>query len=234
MVKPYRTKRNGREAMVALQAYANGTDAIELRASNACAALASTVYKRQSKNFTLDDFFARLRDAYSTLEHEDANQPVQELRKWTETMDKIQDPQLHAAKLAIKTSTAKDAEKTFETLCTKIKELAHDIYKSNPQDRRNVSSTTSGARQIKDSDLHGGNWSKPDWMSLTDEQKDKVREMRKQSKKRKSNARKVKAAKSAKTDEGADSDEGGEEKKSEKAGNQFGRKAHSSKKSNKE
>ena len=132
VVKPYRTKRNGREAMVALQAYANGTDAIELRASNACAALASTVYKRQSKNFTLDDFFARLRDAYSTLEHEDANQPVQELRKWTETMDKIQDPQLHAAKLAIKTSTAKDAEKTFETLCSKIKELAHNIYKSNP------------------------------------------------------------------------------------------------------
>ena len=235
VVKPYRTKRNGRGAMVALQAYANGTDAIELRASNAYAVLASTVYKRQSRNFTLDDFFARLRDAYSILEHEDVSQPVQELRKWTETMDKIQDPQLHAAKLAIKTSNAKDAEKTFETLCSKIKELAHDIYKSNPQDRRTISSANQGTKQIKDSDLHGGNWSKPDWMALTDEQKDKVRELRKQSKKRKSQARKIKAAKAAKVDEAStDSDGGGDEKKTETAGNQFGRKAHSAKKSNKE
>ena len=134
IVKPYRSQRNGHGAMLALQEYANGSDAIELRASMAYNVLSTTTYRRQSRNFTLDEFFGRLRDAYTTLAHEDVNQPVQELRKWTETMDKILDPVLQPCKLAIKTSCS-DADKTFETLAAKIKELAHEVYKVKPQDR---------------------------------------------------------------------------------------------------
>ena len=147
IVKPYRSQRNGRGAMMALQEYANGSDAIELT---------STIYRRQSRNFTLDEFFGRLRDAYMTLSHEDVNQPVQELRKWMETMDKILDPILQPCKLAIKTSCS-DADKTFESLAAKIKELAHEVYKVKPQDRNVHGLSQEGPgnekQGIKDSEL---------------------------------------------------------------------------------
>ena len=220
IVKPYRSQRNGRGAMIALQEYANGSDAVELRASMAYNVLSTTTYRRQSRNFTLDDFFARLRDAYTTLSHEDVNQPVQELRKWTETMDKILDPILQPCKLAIKTS-CKDTDKNFESLAAKIKELAHEVYKVKPQERNVHGLTQDGGNDkqgIKDSDLHGGNWTNADWKRLTDDQKKKVQEIRKKNKKRK-----VKALGQAKE---SPTDDDPEEEKSNKAGNQFGRNAH--------
>ncbi len=233
VVKPHRARRNGRGAMLALVAYANGTDAIELRASNAYQVINSTIYKRQSKNFTLDDFFARLRDAYNVLEHEDVNQPVQELRKWTETLDKIQDPQLYAAKLAIKTSVKGENEKTFENLAAKVKELAHEVYKSRPQDRMISLTDTEPTRKkvsFKDSELHAGNWPSAEWNKLTSEQKKKVGEMRRAAKqKRKNTDRSAKAAGTA----GSDSEGGSEDEKTEEAGKQFGRNAHKSKKKSK-
>ena len=240
IVKPYRRRRNGRGAMIALQEYANGSDAIELRASVAYNTLSSTFYRRQSRNFTLDDFFARLRDAYSTLDHEDVNQPVQELRKWTETMDKILDPALQPCKLAIKTSTNRDTDKTFENLASKIKELAHEVYKSKPQDR-NISGLSQGnddgasPKAIKDSEIHGGNWTNPDWKRLSEEQKKKVQEIRKKNKKRKCGAlksgkeKRITKDKQVTFDDKADEDEG----KSNEAGKQFGRTAHKPKASGK-
>ena len=223
IIKPFRRQRDGRGAMTALQDYANGSDAVELRASQAYTVLSSTVYRRQSRNFTLDDFFARLRDAYSTLSHEEVAQPVQELRKWTETMDKIQDPLLQPCKLAIKTSSSRDEEKTFENLAKKIKELAHEIYKNRPQDR-NIHGLAQGGevgsatKPIKDSDVHGGNWSNADWKRLSDDQRKRVQEIRKKNKGKK---RKVSVVESDKK-----GDSGRDDKRSEKAGSQFGRDAH--------
>ena len=225
IIKPFRTRRNGRGAMLALQAYANGNDAIELRASNAYQVINGTVYKRQSKNFTLDDFFARLRDAYSTLAHDDVNQPVQELRKWTETLDKIQDPQLNAAKLAIKTSTHGDDGKTFETLASKVKELAHEIYKSRPQDRSisSVDRENTDKKSFKDSELHAGNWTNNDWKSLTPEQKKRVAELR-NAKKKRDKKRSAKAAEAKRISDADDATSSDDDK--EQAGKQFGKNAH--------
>ena len=179
--------------MLALQEYANGSDAIELHASMAYNVLSSTIYQRQSRNFTLDDFFGWLRDAYTTLSHV---QLVQELRKWTETMDKILNPILQPCKLAIKTSCL-DANKTFESLAAKIKELAHEVYKVKPQDRNVHRLWQEGPgnekQGFKDSELHGGNWTNADWRKrLTDDQKKRVKKIRKKNKKRKVKALQVK------------------------------------------
>ena len=226
IVKPYRSQRNGRGAMIALQEYANGSDAIELRASMAYNVLSSTTYRRQSRNFTLDDFFARLRDAYTTLSHEDVNQPVQELRKWTETMDKILDPVLQPCKLAIKTSCS-DADKNFESLAGKIKELAHEVYKAKPQERNVHGLAQDGGSNekqgIKDSELHGGNWTNKDWKRLSADQRKKVAELRKKAQNKK---RKVKSLQAQEEFPSSTEPELDEDDKSEKAGNQFGRNAH--------
>ena len=94
--------------------------------------------------------FGRLRDAYATLSHPDINQPVMEQRKWQDTFDKIQDGSLESAKMAIRTSGTHT--RTFESLATTMKELAHEIYKSNktPRGDRLVAS----AFTFKDQDLH--------------------------------------------------------------------------------
>ena len=154
------------------------------------------------------------------LSHEDVNQPVQELCKWTETMDKILDPILQPCKLPIKTSCS-DADKTFESLAAKIKELAHEVYKVKPQDRNVHGLSQEGPgnekQGIKDSKLHGGNWTNADWKRLNDDQKKKVQEIRKKNKKRK-----VKALQAKDISSQPDLDKD----KSYKAGNQFGCNAH--------
>ena len=94
MVKPFRNT-SGHGAVLALVAYTNGSDALKKRAADAYCIIKKTVCHRQHKNFTLDDFFAWLRDTYATLEHKDINQTVPDLRQWSETLDKIADPQLH-------------------------------------------------------------------------------------------------------------------------------------------
>ena len=89
-------------------------------------------------------------------------------------MDKILDPILQPCKLPIKTSCS-DADKTFESLAAKIKELAHEVYKVKPQDRNVHGLSQEGPgnekQGIKDSELHGGNWTNVDWKRLNDDQK---------------------------------------------------------------
>ena len=92
-----RRKNDGRGAVLALLKYANGDDAQERRAAHEYSVIESTVYKRMSKAFSLVDFFARLRGAYAILDHADINQPVQEQRKWQDTLDKIEDSSLESA-----------------------------------------------------------------------------------------------------------------------------------------
>ena len=90
VVKPFRgASRNGRTVMLALFAYANGMDAKERRAVDAYSVIESTVYTKNACNFMLDDFFGRLRDAYSILGHPDINQAVAEHHKWLDTLKPV-------------------------------------------------------------------------------------------------------------------------------------------------
>lgn len=218
IVKPFRRTTDGRAAVLALHAYANGTSAQERRASTAYTTIDSTVYKRQSRAFTLDDFFGRLRDAYAILSHPDINQPVTEQRKWQDTLDKIQDSTLETAKMALRASATQT--RTFEALASKMKELAHEIYKSRKQPRqeRLVGSATT----IKDSELHGNNWTNADWAKLSKPQQDKVRELRKAKKERQK--RKIKA-----TQQETDTSDDDSDATKDNAGTKFGRNAHSKK-----
>lgn len=226
IVKPFRRKNDGRGAVLALLKYANGDDAQERRAAHAYSVIESTVYKRMSKAFSLDDFFARLRDAYAILSHADINQPVQEQRKWQDTLDKIEDSSLESAKMALRTAATPD--KTFEGLASKMKELAHEIYKSRKTKGERLIGATGAEKQavIKDGTLHGGNYTNADWAKLTSEQQGKVRDLRKAAKNRK------RAIKSAGTSDQTKSvsDEEASDEPSGKAGTQFGRNAHKKKK----
>ena len=90
VVKPFcGASRNGRTVMLALFAYANGMDAKERRAVDAYSVIESTVYTKNARNFMLDDFFGRLRDAYSILGHPDINQAVAEHHKWLDTLKPV-------------------------------------------------------------------------------------------------------------------------------------------------
>jgi len=225
IVKPFRRKNDGRGAVLALLKYANGDDAQERRAAHAYSVIESTVYKRMSKAFSLDDFFARLRDAYAILDHADINQPVQEQRKWQDTLDKIEDSSLESAKMALRTAATPD--KTFEGLASKMKELAHEIYKSRKTRGERLIGATDTEKPVtfRDDKLHGGNWTNADWARLTPAQQGKVRDLRKAAKTRK---RAIKAAivdpaKSASDEETSDEPNG-------KAGSKFGRNAHKKRK----
>ena len=180
IVKPFRCKNDGRGAvLVALLQYTNEDDAQERRAAHVYSVIESTVYKRMRKAFSLDDFFARLRDAYAILDHADINQPVQKQRKGLDTLDKIEDSSLESAKMALRTAATPD--KTFGGLAQKMKELAHDIYKSRKTRGDRTIGLDDTEKQVifKDTKLHPGNWMNADWAKLSPDQQGKARDMRK-------------------------------------------------------
>ena len=227
IVKPYRSARNGREAMLALFAYANGTDARERRAADAYNVLETTTFNKMSRNYGLDDFLGRLRDTYTILAHPDIGQAVAEQRKWQDTLEKIHDPNLEMVKMTIKNSASLHPEsKTFEQLASKLKELSHDVYKKpHPRAGRLISSTKSSGSPgppIKDCDVTNKDYSQKDWGRLTSEQKSKVQKLRRTEKEAKK--RRVKSAeRKEESDDDMEIDSA-----SEDAGTQFGRNAHKS------
>ena len=153
---------------------------------------------------------------------------VPDLRQWSETLDKIANPHLHQAKLAIRTNSV---TKTFKTLAVKMKELAHETYKSwNPRAEQLVSRVKTGnpkpggveKKSFKDSELHPGNWTNANWNKLTLDQLSKVRQLREDFKAKK---RSAKAAIMAETDD----EDNSTIASGENAGEQFGRNAHGKK-----
>ena len=78
--------------------------------------------------------------------------------------------------------------KDFKMLAAKIKELAHETYKSeNPRaeqlvSRVKTSNPKPGGREkksFKDSELYPGNWTNANWNKLTPDHQSKVRQLRK-------------------------------------------------------
>ena len=229
IAKKYEKTEDGRNAVIAITKYANGDDAKMARTNAALKTLESTSYHRCSQNFTLDDFFSRLRKNYEILEA--AGEGLQESMKVSQVMGKITEPTLAIAKSVVMTQVK--GTTTFEEVVTLLKSavLASTAAGLSGSNQRQVSDIhkpgageqpkAAAKKTINDSDLHYKTYSPQEWKKLTREQQNKVRSERKKlalEKKRK------KERESSSTEKEEVKDEpGGDDSASGQAGAQFGR-----------
>jgi hypothetical protein len=232
IAKKYEKREDGRAAVLAILAYANGDDAKMARTNEALKLIEATTYHRRSQNFTLDDFFSRLRKNYEILESN--GEGLQESMKVSQMMGKINDPQLAIAKSVVMTQVKSDS--TFEEVVTLLKSamsasqtaMAHinprqvsDLHKEGGG---GPAPTSAATKTISDDKVTAKTYSPSEWKKLTFKQQQMVRNERKKAsdKKRKQKEREAAAAEKKQSD----SDE-----PSNDAGTQFGRGGSSSKKS---
>ena len=225
IIKKYEKKEDGRAATLAVLQYANGDDAKMARTNQAMKIIDSTTYHRRSTNFTLDDFFARLRKNYAILESN--GEALQESMKVSQALGKIQDKNLEIAK-GIFMSQMTSAT-TFEQMINTFKTIAAASYTNVSANDRSVSEvrredlkqkSSSDKKTMKDSDVHAGTYSPAAWKQLTSKQQQWVRAERK----KKSIERKRKTDDSTRETAAAEKSDSSEATMpTNNAGSQFGR-----------
>jgi hypothetical protein len=175
IIKKYEKREDGRAATLAVLQYANGDDAKMARTNQAMKIIDSTTFHRRSTNFTLDDFFARLRKNYAILESN--GEPLQESMKVSQALGKIQDKNLEVAKGIFMSQMTSST--TFEQMVNTFKTIAAASYTNATTNDRSISEirrdeekkkASSDKKTVKDSEVHAGTYSPSAWKQLTSKQ----------------------------------------------------------------
>ena len=235
IVKKFERREDGRSAVLAILQYSNGDDAKMARTNQAMKLIQSTTFHRRSTNFTLDDYFSRLRTNFEILEANEEG--LKDSMKISRMLEGITEPSLAMAKSVVLTQIKSTTN--FEEVVTLLKTMAAVSMPMSQANPRQVSgldkeknrgggkpSASSDKGTVKDSDVHAGTYSTSDWNKLTTKQQQKVRDERKKLSDKK---RKTRAREEAATEKKDDSKES-EDAATQDAGSQFGRDGSKSKK----
>jgi hypothetical protein len=239
-VRRFNKARDGRAAVLALRAQAEGPAAEQVRIAKAYASISTTVYRGQRHGFKFSDYMMLHQEAHNELY--DLEETLSETKKVRDFLKGIQDPTLVVGKTVVLSDPAKLSD--FE-LCQHYLSTLVENTSVQAKTERNVSSahrSGGGGEGSPNGSLvdriKGGQYSSEQFKSLTKEEKDRVARYREESKKKKSAKKKSKAHKrrlsKATTERDESEDAEGQEEETSGAGAQFGQNGNRNKKSKKD
>jgi hypothetical protein len=228
-VKKFDRAKDGRSAVLALKAQAEGTSAKLTRKQAAYASIASSAYLGPRKGFTFASYVTLHQSAHNELL--DLDEPVSESKKVTDFLKGIRDPTLNTGKSIVLGDPVKlgDFEECQQYLSTVVQNMSAQMK----SERQVSSALTDGGSKGQGSSLvdrvKGGAYSDEQFRSLSVEDKKRVQKYRDEAKrKRKAKTKdrkekrklaKLKAEKETASDDEPDKDTASS---SSNAGAQFG------------
>ena len=241
-IKKFDKTKDGRGAVLALKAQAEGQSAKLTRKAKAYASMTSAAYRGQRRGYTFDNYVSIHQEAHNELL--DLEEEVPESKKVTDFLKGIQDPQLQVGKQIIlgdpkKMGNFEECQQYLGTLIqntgvqAKMERNVSSV-RSNGGGGGNSNSGGSGGSLVEK--IKGGSYSNVQWGELTTAEKDRVEKYREEAKEKKKGKAKARAKKrrlaKAKSERDNDSD-GAENNDStpsnSNAGSQFGSNGNSKK-----
>jgi hypothetical protein len=235
-IKKFDKSKDGRGAVLALKAQAEGTSATLTRKQAAYASLASSAYLGPRKGFTFASYVTLHQSAHNELL--DLDEPVSESKKVTDFLKGIRDPNLNTGKSIVLGDPTKlgDFDECQQYLSTVVQNMSAQM-----KSERQVSSavTDSGGRGGSLVDrIKGGAYSDEQFRALSTEDKRRVQKYRDEAKKKKKAKNKDRKEKrklaklKAEKEDASDDDRDKEEPPaaSSSAGAQFGANGNKAKK----
>jgi hypothetical protein len=236
-VRRFDRTKNGRAAVLALKAQAEGVSSKLTRKAKAYASITNAVYRGLRRGYTFANYVTTHQEAHNELF--DLEEPVSESKKVTDFLKGIQDPSLQVGKTVILSDPAKlgdfdECQQYFSTLIQNTSTQA--------KAERNVSSvrTNGGGGGSPNASLvdkiKGGTYTDAQFKSLTKEEKDRVTQYRGDSQRKKGRKQKQKTSKrrlakaQSAREESADAESDEETQATSGAGSQFGANGNRSKK----
>ena len=222
-LKEHSRTQDGRAALIAVKAQAEGQANVRQRKSEAYAMITDAKYRGHNKNFSFDDYIGKHHLAHAELAF--LKEPISESKKVEDFLLGILDTRLQNAKDTVLGDTVKAGN--FEA-CQQYLKTVLVTLRQHDRRERTVSGVAKGGGKSPGSESpsnlqgfkpHGGTIPPGTWAQLSYEQRDAVRAIRAELKK-KSDAKKRKVAsatKDAEKDQKTTSDD---------AGTEFGRNAH--------
>lgn len=237
-IKKYDKAKDGRSAVLALKAQAEGTSAKLTRKQAAYASIASSAYLGPRKGFTFASYVTLHQSAHNELL--DLDEPVSESKKVTDFLKGIRDPNLNTGKSIVLGDPLKlgDFEECQQYLSTVVQNMSAQMK----SERQVSSASTDGGNKGKGGSLvdrvKGGAYSDEQFRSLSAEDKKRVqkyrdeakkkRKMKNKDRKEKRKLAKLKAEKETASDDEQDKDSA--DTASSNAGAQFGANGNKQKK----
>jgi hypothetical protein len=183
-IKSYDRAKNGRAAVLALRRQCKGTSAIQSRKASAYAKIIAARYNSQRKTFTFNNYVEAHQGTHNTLT--DLGEAVPETKKVNDFLAGFTDPCLSGAKDLV----LGDAQKLqdFESCQQYFKTL---VYNKTTQEHHEHQ--ISGLKQVnsnnkrvhtedKQQEITSRTYSREEWSKLSNEQREKVKELRKRKK----------------------------------------------------
>lgn len=183
-IKKYDRAKDGRSAVLALKAQAEGTSAKLTRKQAAYASIASSAYLGPRKGFTFASYVTLHQSAHNELL--DLDEPVSESKKVTDFLKGIRDPNLNTGKSIVLGDPVKlgDFEECQQYLSTVVQNMSAQMK----SERQVSSAITDGGNKGKGSSLvdrvKGGAYSDEQFRSLSAEDKRRVQKYRDEAKKK--------------------------------------------------
>jgi hypothetical protein len=242
-IRNFDKAKDGRKAVLALKAQAEGLSSILTRKTKAYASIASAVYCGPCRGFTFADYVSVHQEAHNKLY--DCKVTVEDSKKVDDFLNGIQDPGLVVGKTVVLSNPLKlgNFDACQQYLSTLVANMSNGAKSSG---ERTASSATRGGGGGDNSALinrvKGGQYTDAQFRSFSKEEKDRVARYREESKKKKKKKKGKRKARNTKRrlakaqserDEAEDAADGNGEESTSGNGAQFGVNGNRNKKSKK-
>ena len=216
-ISAFQRTRNGRAAYLALTAHYLGPAHCNRQTAEANALMGRLTYTGQ-KNFTLDNFLGKLKNAFNTLERH--NEALSENRKIQIVTERCHDPKLDSIAKVIR--ALPETYDTVEKAINYMLEMNNTIRRKGEMTRQIACLTGEegdndgdtkknkhgNKKKGKDDDNIARNYTSTEWYAMTEEERSAVREARQaQAQKKSSKIKKRTVAKVAKANEDENEEE---------------------------
>jgi hypothetical protein len=185
-------KEDGRAMFLALKTQTEGSSAIATRKAKAYQMISSARYNGRGRNQTFDSYVARHQTAHNELQ--DLGEEVSETRKVRDFLEGITDNSLAGVKTIILGDTLKMSD--FQECQQYLKTVVENLKTQGSDDRRAASMSTDHKGKPKGSrspNLHTGTYSQKDYAMLTKEDRETIKQMRREERRNKGREKKRKA-----------------------------------------
>ncbi len=184
-IKAFDRAKNGRAAVLALRRQCEGTSAVQSRKAAAYAKMIVARYTGHRKTFTFDHYVEAHQATHNTLA--DLGEAVPEPKKVTDFLAGITDPRLYGAKDLVLGNAQKLQD--FEACQQYFKSL---VYNKTTQERHerqisglkqlNKNGKRRGSEEKHTTEVTARTYSREEWSKFSNEQRDKIKELRKRKK----------------------------------------------------
>ncbi len=183
-IKKFDKLKDGRRAVLALKAQAEGTSAKLTRKQAAYASIASSAYLGPRKGFTFESYVTLHQSAHNELL--DLDEPVSESKKVTDFLKGIRDPNLNTGKSIVLGDPGKLGD--FEECQQYLSTVVQNMTAQTKSERQVSSAMTDGGNRGGGSSLvdrvKGGAYSDEQFRSLSSEDKKRVQKFPDEAKKK--------------------------------------------------